>query len=127
MDRLKNAWQEWHIKGFGPRYPHEKLIQFSLRNFPNKDLRQGVKVLDVGCGGGADIVFFAQEGFDVYGVDIAPSGLSYTKTRLDRFHLNANLKLESADVLEFPNEYFDLISVILILSFFIKIFVLLIF
>ena len=109
MDRLKNAWQEWHIKGFGPRYPHEKLIQFSLRNFPNKDLRQGVKVLDVGCGGGADIVFFAQEGFDVYGVDISSSGLSHAKARLDGFHLKANLKLESAEVLEFPKGYFDLI------------------
>ena len=66
MDKLKNAWQEWHIRGFCPRYPHEKVIQFSLRNFQNKELRQDTKVLDVGCGAGADIVFFAQEGFDVF-------------------------------------------------------------
>jgi cyclopropane fatty-acyl-phospholipid synthase-like methyltransferase len=109
IDSLKNVWETWHADCLGPRYPHEKVIQFSLRNFQNRVLRQDAKVLDVGCGAGADIVFFAQEGFDVYGIDIAPSGLSFTKTRLDGFCLNANLKLESADVLEFPNEYFDLI------------------
>ena len=109
MDRLKNAWEDWHIKGFGPRYPHEILIQFSLRNFPNKDLRQEVRVLDVGCGSGADIVFLAQEGFDVYGVDISSSGLSHAKSKLDEFHLKANLKLECAETIKFPKEYFHLV------------------
>ena len=36
---------------------------------------RGAKVVDVGAGEGRDAVFFAEQGFDVLAVDIAPNGL----------------------------------------------------
>jgi tellurite methyltransferase len=39
-------------------------------------LRPGARVLDLGCGEGRDSVFFAERGFEVTGIDIAPWGLA---------------------------------------------------
>jgi len=53
------------------------------------------KVLDLGCGSGRHTVYLAKNGFDVYGLDVAPVGLKITKDWLKQEKLKANLKLGS--------------------------------
>lgn len=49
--------QEWG------KYPSEDLIRFIARNFYSIKNRLDVKVLEIGCGPGANIWFLAREGF----------------------------------------------------------------
>jgi 2-polyprenyl-3-methyl-5-hydroxy-6-metoxy-1,4-benzoquinol methylase len=39
------------------------------------NIRQGMKVLDAGCGGGRNIVYLLSEGFQVYAVDQSPEAV----------------------------------------------------
>jgi cyclopropane fatty-acyl-phospholipid synthase-like methyltransferase len=55
----------WEI---GPRDELVRLVESGR-------LRPG-RVVDLGCGTGANAVFLAQHGFDVTGIDFAPSGLA---------------------------------------------------
>ena len=40
------------------------------------------RILDAGCGGGRNLVYFAQSGFDLAGVDISPDAVHHTRERL---------------------------------------------
>ena len=51
------------------KYPCEELIRFISRKFHVSKNRKIIKILEVGCGAGANIWFLSREGFDVYGVD----------------------------------------------------------
>jgi len=42
-------------------------------------LRHGARVLDLGCGGGDQAKVFAERGYDVVGIDIAPSLIEFAK------------------------------------------------
>src|SRR2546426_7636787 len=57
-----DIWNTWNASG-GPKYPHEKVIQYCFRNFPPEQ-RSSVRALDVGCGGGVHTAFLAAEGFN---------------------------------------------------------------
>src|SRR5882757_8845603 len=37
------------------------------------------KVLDAGCGGGRNLVYFLRNGFDVYGIDVDPQAVDTVK------------------------------------------------
>jgi len=67
---------------------------------------RGGKLLNVGCGHGADFLPF-REGFELYGVDISPEMLKYAGKYADKFGFRVSL--EEADVrrLPYPNGSFD--------------------
>jgi len=102
-----NIWDVWN-EGGGPKYPHEKVIQFCFRNYP-PDQRKNVRALDLGCGSGVHTVFLATEGFQVTGIDISKVGIENTRRKLNALGLKALLRVDSADVLDFPCESFDLV------------------
>jgi SAM-dependent methyltransferase len=56
-----------------------------------KLLRDGSRVLDLGCGTGRHILHLAHLGFDVYGLDASPKALSMTQNWLNDENLEANL------------------------------------
>lgn len=102
-----NIWDTWNEPG-GPKYPHEKVIQFCFRNYPPGQ-RARVRALDLGCGSGVHTVFLASEGFQVTGTDISEVGISNTRQKLDALGLQALLRVEGADALGFPPNSFDLV------------------
>jgi len=53
--------------------------------------RKAKRVLDLGCGGGRHVVYFAERGFEAYGADISETGLKLTKRRLIRPKLEAEI------------------------------------
>lgn len=66
------------------------------------------RVLDLGSGSGRHVLFFAQQGFDAYGLDSAPQGMQMTKQRLASAGLAAELTV--ADIYEplpYTAGYFD--------------------
>lgn len=84
---------------------------------PQEDMRKIVKifkkkgvkkVLDLGCGSGRHTVCLAKNGFDVYGIDIAPVGIKLTKDWLKKEKLKASFKLGSIyQKLPYKDKYFD--------------------
>ena len=61
-------WEDIHKNKEWGRYPSEEVIRFVARNYYNQD-RDKVKILDFGCGAGANTWFLAREGFDTYAFD----------------------------------------------------------
>ncbi len=104
----RQIWDQWNNTG-GPKYPHEKVIQYCFRNYP-QEKRSQTKVLDLGCGSGVHTAFLALEGFKVTGIDISETGIANTKKRIKDIGLHADLQVLSVDKLErLKNDRFDLI------------------
>ncbi len=70
------------------------------------------KVLDAGCGGGRNLVYFLQNDFDVYAVDPNPEAVEAVKELAKALApaLPANnFKVAAAENLPFDDNYFDLV------------------
>jgi ubiquinone/menaquinone biosynthesis C-methylase UbiE len=68
----------------------------------------GNRILDLGCGTGDDVLFLAQRGFWVTGMDPAVGMLEETRTKLNRASVRAELLcLGAGDLGVFPGGSFD--------------------
>lgn len=63
------------------------------------------KMIVLGCGRGHDALFFAQQGFEVLGVDFAPSAISTCQERAKEFGLQEKTRFEQADIFELLPHY----------------------
>jgi len=91
------------------KYPSEDIIRYVATRFKNTEDRGKIRILDLGCGGGAHTWFLAREGFDTFGIDGSESGIKQAKALLDRDGLTANLTVGDFTHLDYPEEYFDAI------------------
>jgi SAM-dependent methyltransferase len=73
------------------RYPPEELIRFVATCFDTAPDRQAVRILEVGCGPGANLWYLAREGFSVVGIDGSETALRYARERLHADGLRAEL------------------------------------
>lgn len=116
MEDMNNSkiWEETFVKKEWGKYPSIPLVKFIASNFYEVADRSHIRILEIGCGTGANIWFMAKEGFQVYGIDFSQTALNRLKTRLKNEDLEGQLGgLLVGDYLdklnEFPNEYFDAI------------------
>jgi SAM-dependent methyltransferase len=84
------------------KYPSEDLIRFIARNFYGAPDRSAVKMLEVGCGPGANLWFLAREGFSVFGIDGSPHAITAAQKRLDAECLGWSGQLRVGDICELP-------------------------
>ena len=110
---MKNIWEQIHSKRAWGKYPNEELVRFIGRNFfkiPREE-RRNLKILEVGCGQGANLWFLAKEGFDVYGIDVSPSAIRKAKNYLESEWNIRSVKLYKQDIrdIQFEDEMFDVI------------------
>lgn len=89
------------------KYPSEELIRFIARNFYNSPIRSDIKILEVGCGTGANIWFFSREGFKSYGIDGSEVAIQQAKKYIEDEGLSADLKVGDAMDLPYKNSFFD--------------------
>ncbi|MHA2190561.1 MAG: class I SAM-dependent methyltransferase [Candidatus Thorarchaeota archaeon] len=68
------------------------------------DNGESKRILDLGCGTGRHVLFFARLGYDVYGFDASPKALSMAQDWLQEENLTANL---SKHLMEKPFPYGD--------------------
>jgi ubiquinone/menaquinone biosynthesis C-methylase UbiE len=83
---------EWHIP---------ELVPFSET--------RGKKVLEIGCGNGADGVMFAQAGAIYTGVDLTEAAVEATRIHFRLLGLNGTFHNDDAEHLSFPSENFDFV------------------
>jgi len=79
--------QEWG------KYPPEELIRFVARNFYSVRDRNSVKMIELGCGPGANIWYLAREGFAAYGIDGSDAAIAQAERRLHGEKLSADLRV----------------------------------
>src|SRR5581483_1193671 len=83
---------EWHIP---------LLVPFGETN--------GKRVLEIGCGNGADGVMFAEHGADYTGVDLTQTALDATRQHFHVLGLKGTFQIEDAENLSFSDESFDFV------------------
>jgi len=88
--------------------------EFSSKPFleatlPKLGMREGARVLELGCGTGPGACFLAQRGFRVDGIDLIPDAIDQAKINANE--LNLAVHFEVMDVCELPvdGEAYDLI------------------
>lgn len=94
----ENQWGE---------YPTEELVRFVARNFYKAKDRSAVRLLEIGCGPGANLWFLAKENFSVVGLDGSAVALANAKKRLNSQGIDIPLLQADARQLPFPEAYFD--------------------
>lgn len=88
---------------------NEGLRAIGLKMYPP---REGMRVLDIGCGTGIHLSLYQQAGCEVFGIDASPAMLDVARKRLgDR----ADLRLGDAAAMPYQDGQFDLIMTTLML------------
>jgi SAM-dependent methyltransferase len=101
-----DVWQKLYAEGKNDlRYPNDVLVRLGARML-NKDRDR--KILDFGFGTGANLVHFATQGFETYGVEISEHALTLARERLRAAGLFADLHLVRAGQrLKYADYFFD--------------------
>lgn len=121
IDRIRDYWNshihDLEITRHPPGSPgffadldeyHFEKLHHLLRLVPF-DRAHGLRVLEVGCGAGTDLVRFARGGAIVTGVDVAPSAIELAKKNFAIHGLTADLRVANGEALPFPDGAFDLV------------------
>lgn len=103
------VWEKIFSERDWGRYPPEELIRFVARRFFGAADRSDVRILELGCGTGANIWFLAREGLSAVGLDGSQSAIDKARARMADEGLHA--ELDVADIVEigerYPAEHFD--------------------
>jgi ubiquinone/menaquinone biosynthesis C-methylase UbiE len=102
-----NVWDDVFANQEWGKYPSESLIQFIARNYYKLD-RKTVRILEVGCGTGANVWFVAREGFAAYGIDGSAIAINKAAKRMSDEGIG-NVSLVVGDIIKLPYEdnFFD--------------------
>lgn len=101
------TWEAiFQSRGWG-RYPPEDVVRLVARRFFGVPDRTHVKILDLGCGGGANTWFLAREGFRVTAVDGSAAAVARTSDLLTQEGCTADVVVRDFLDLNFPDAVFD--------------------
>ncbi len=100
--------QKYTESGFDSqrRYPNEGLIRF-MAGYLGAGTRSEKKVLEIGCGSGANLWMVAKEGYDAFGIDLAPTGVELCQMMLESWGGRAALAVGNMMRLPYPEAFFD--------------------
>ncbi|HLC60527.1 MAG TPA: class I SAM-dependent methyltransferase [Candidatus Nanoarchaeia archaeon] len=90
----------------------QKRYEIYYKYFPEIlkwDKWKGKKVLEIGCGGGTDILQFAKNGAIVTGIDLTETAIKITKRRFDIYNLKGTFIQADAENLPFEDNTFDFV------------------
>lgn len=113
-DQTRNFYEDsYRSAGFGAqrRYPNEEMCRFIGRNFSkvSKEDRKNMRVLEVGCGSGANLWMLARENFNVYGLDLSEESLKLCRQMLKMYNVDADLRAGDMTTLPYETSSFDVI------------------
>jgi len=110
--KFDRVWEEEiYSKGMAlNKYPYGELVSVLFQAL--KYLDDGGKrcrVLEIGCGGGNNLWFMAELGFDVYGIDGSESALKAAERLFKDRGLEGEFKKAYFEELPFSDGYFDIV------------------
>lgn len=101
------GWDDLFARKAWGRYPPEELVRFMARTFGAAPDRKAIRVLEIGCGPGANLWYLAREGYAAYGIDGSGVALEQARQRLAGEGLSAELVKGDAMRLPWPDDHFD--------------------
>lgn len=106
------VWEDVFVSQAWGKYPGEELIRFVARNFYSAPERRAVRLLEVGCGPGANLWFMAREGFSAFGIDGSKTAVDRALLRLDAECAGwrasgAEVRVGDITELPWPDGFFD--------------------
>lgn len=109
MNDFEDNWEQIHSSREWGKYPPEHLIRFISRLYKGKsDIeRSQVKILDVGCGQGANTWYLAREGFNVYAFDGSKSAVKNALLYIHKDNLFAQIDVKRGLDMDYPPDFFD--------------------
>lgn len=104
-------WEKIHQNREWGKYPNEELVRFIGSNFFRLDFknRKNLKILELGCGQGANLWFLCKEGFNVFGMDISNTALKNANKYLKQLNHESILLEGDFTYLPFKDECLDII------------------
>ena len=98
-------WQEGEILNLS-NYLNKSRFEFFETYIPNW---KGLKVLDVGCGGGLACEFLAKRGADVSGIDLSFNSIKAAQEQAKKSYLKIDYQSGVAENLPYPENTFDVV------------------
>ena len=100
-------FERYNRKRFGPWNPYWHLYN-AVRELRTE---QPQRLLNIGCGKGADALRYAKLGYAVEGIDISPRAVELSRAAAKRYGLNerAHFSVQPAESLSFPDGHFDVV------------------
>ena len=92
---IAESWHRFRRKPFSP------IIEKLAKEWPPG------KILDVGCGNGRNLLPFAQNGFECYGIDFSEKMIGLAKKFAEEKKFQAKFSVAEATKLPFKNAFFD--------------------
>lgn len=89
------------------RYPNENIVRSLLSKFHWIQDRAPIRILDLGCGGGANLWFLCREKFSAYGIDGSASAIERAQALLKSEGMFANLEVGDFASMNYPDHFFD--------------------
>lgn len=107
----RSEFRKSEISGWESAYRRRSYVEVNphqdadyLRKFLSK---HGVKrILDLGCGDGRHLVYFAKSGFEMFGLDSAPTAIELAEKWLKREGIHAELTCTDMSTIPWHNDLF---------------------
>lgn len=112
------ATKDWYDKSYSQsglaaqrRYPNEELLRFFGRHYFSlpAEQRRSTRVLEMGCGSGANLCMIAREGFDTHGIDLSPEAIGLCAQILENWGVTATLDTANMTACPYPENNFDVV------------------
>lgn len=107
-----DAWENRHADRHWGCYPNECLIRAVMGAFKRHSDRASVRILEIGCGAGANLWFLGAEGFTIAGLDISRSAIQNAKKLLDHHRIDpsrVDLRVGDFRALPWESQSFDMV------------------
>ncbi|MBM3553946.1 MAG: class I SAM-dependent methyltransferase [Alphaproteobacteria bacterium] len=109
FDLWSRSFAEYQASGLNAGWPSENLVRIFkgiyIPGFPKE--YKGLKVLDVGCGNGNNLIFLGTLGFRLYGTEVRAPILDLIKDNTRRFGFEVDVKVGFNRELPWPDATFD--------------------
>lgn len=112
---LETHLQEWDFsQGKREKWDAAKRQWTLIRGLieKKKPLKQGMKLLDLGCGSGWLAILASEDGLDGHGVDRNKGVIQYAKQTAETRGTATIFKIGDAETLDYPDNYFDVVCAV---------------
>ncbi len=100
-------WESYYSTGAGALYPDENLVRIIKGSYVTTP-RSG-RVLDSGFGRGANLVMFAQNGYEAHGLEVSQESLTAAEELAKCAGVKLQVGLLTEPKLPYPDAYFDIV------------------
>jgi SAM-dependent methyltransferase len=90
-------------------HPEEHVVRFLARTRPDREANRGRRALEIGCGGGRNLLLLDRHGLSPVGIDISSDAIDVAAELLGATGVEADLRVTGYDRLVADGERFDVV------------------